>query len=1565
MIKDRLTKFFDKLRVNQERNRHVERFRQIRFQQIPIHLTSVLSVATPIAAGLLQWSLWSALSPLTWILFYPAVFLSAYLGGLLSGLLATAIAVSMGIYIFVPPVGSFNLAEVRYYYSTAIFALMGLSFNLAFEQLRRSKTELQRIASVESDVNHRRLHQALRAANAGIWEWNLQTNENQWDEGLWRLYGLEPFSCQACYDVWLSTVHPADRAMVQAAIHQAVQQNIELNVEWRLATQVNGRDRWLMSRDQPELDQQGQPILYRGIVVDITARKLTEKALQTSEKQFRLLAESMPQIVWITRADGWHVYFNRQWVEYTGLSLAQSVGEGWTIPLHPDDKPQAVQAWKNAVDELATYSQECRLRRSDGVYRWWLIRGVPVFADNGRIDKWFGTCTDIHDLKQAELDLRTSEARWQFALEGSNQGVWDWNIAESKVFFSHCWKSMLGYAEEDVGDSLHDWSDRVHPDDLPGALAAIQRHFRQETPHYQYEHRLRDRRGEYRWTLARGVVVSRDADGQPLRMIGIQSDISESRKIEHDLREKERLLADSQAVAHIGSWVRYLPGGQAMWSEETFRVFGLSPDTDQALSMEQLFDTVHPDDRAARLAWHQDCLAGNSGNGLEYRICTPQGQQRWVLSKAKLETTADGQPWRLIGTVQDITEAKLTAAEKQRWIDAFRYCGHGIAIGNPETGRLVTCNPAFAEMLGYDNADQFEGQLILSLYAPEHVEFARRRLHEADQFGKIRYESVYRRKDGSEFDVAVDLVSVKNAEQKVMYRAATVQDISVRKKQEMELLQYRDHLQNLVEQRTEQLNQALQRAEHLTQVKSSFVANMSHEIRTPMNAVLGFCYLLEQHALNEEERSLVRKIRDAGRSLLAIINDILDFSKIEVGRLEIENLPFRLSDMFDHLAALMAAAADHKNLELIIIPPASIDALMGDGLRIQQVLINLIGNAIKFTERGEVVLRVTVDDWQNGDTVAVRFAVRDTGIGIAEPQLDDVFAAFTQADNTISRRFGGSGLGLAICRQLVNLMGGELRVNSVAGQGSEFWFVLRLQRHLDGNPVQSLPHLHHLKLLVVDDCETTREAVNTSARSLDWNANAVASGDAAIVELLASLERAEPYDALLLDWPMPGVDGMSAAEAIRASLAAVNPDQPRIAIILMISSSYSRELLAADADMKHVEGILSKPVTPSALYNAVAAVLSKSPPLLGLPDKSSNSAGARLQGLRILVVDDSDINREVARRILESEGAQVSLASDGQDAVDWLFKHPGAADLVLMDVQMPRMDGYAATRRIRENPAWSDLPILALTAGAFKNLQDAALEAGMNDFIAKPFNVPQMLELIRRWTGSKSLLGLTGLASGDSCDEVIFSDQSAPLIVPTNPGQGDLPGIDVNAGLKMWHKRDLYQAYLVRFVEQYRTAGRDISVAAEQGQLAGLAALTHKLKGAAYGLALTEVAQRSAELETALHHSEPLAGAAAALQQALDVVIISIGNLSAHTMSPLDHSVQREAPDSIKPLLSELLTALDEDNPGHAERLLLTLEGLVDADLLAPLATQIRDYNFRQAESLVLALINQLEIPKQ
>ncbi|AMK75020.1 MULTISPECIES: PAS domain-containing protein [Methylomonas] len=1317
----------------------------------------MLSLAIPVAAGLLQWSLWTTLSPLTWILFYPAVFLSAYLGGLLCGLIATAIALLIGIYFFIPPEGSLAFTDARYYYSTGIFVLMGLSFNLAFEQLRRSKAELQRIANLESDIHHRRLTQALRAANAGIWEWNLQTNQNQWDEGLWRLYGLEPFSCQASYDLWLSTVHPDDSAMAQAAIRQAVQQNIELYLEWRLAALCNGQERWLMSRGQPELDEQGRPRLYRGIVIDISQRKRIENLIHEQEQRLGFALETLNAGAWELNLDTLVAHRTLLHDQIFGYDTLQP---DWTYEMFlehvvPEHRQMVDQSFRAAREGQTDWSFDCRIRRADGVIRWICAQGRPKLDQTGK-----------------------------------------------------------------------------------------------------------------------AVLLS-----------GIVQDITARKNTEQALQQQERLLADSQAVAHIGSWMVDLVSGQIVWSEETYRLHGLSPETDVPPGREQFLQLFHQDDRPALQAWIELMLSGDQAAGLEFRTRPVNGESRWLSAIARVERGAGGEPLRIIGTVQDITEKKQMAAEKQRWADAFRYCAHGIAIVCADARSIVSCNPAFVRLLGYKDSKAIEGRSILSLHDAERVGLVMQCLQEADTLGQASFESVYRREDGSKFTGSVDLVSVKDQDDKVIYRVATIQDISLRKRQEAELFEYRDHLQNLVEERTRELTLARQHAEHLSQVKSSFVANMSHEIRTPMNAVLGFCYLLEQHPLDEDERGLVRKIRDAGRSLLAIINDILDFSKIEAGRLEIENVPFRLSDMFDHLAALMATSADSKNLELIIIPPEDVDAVIGDGLRIQQVLVNLLSNAVKFTERGEVALRVSVHAAQNGDKVALRFAVRDTGIGISEQQLDDVFAAFSQADNTISRRFGGSGLGLTISRQLVGLMGGELQVSSVVGEGSEFWFVLRLQRHLDHT--QAVLPLHNLKLLVVDDCENTREAVHMSARSLNWDTTPVASGRAAIVEVLASLENAAPYDVLLLDWQMPGVDGMSVAESIRVSLSGDKSDPPRTPIILMVTSSYSRQLLASHADMSHVDGVLSKPITPSSLYNAVVAVLSKSSkPLLAAPDKSSISAGQRIQGVRILVVDDSDINREVASRILESEGAQVSLASDGQDAVDWLLGHPNAVDLVLMDVQMPRMDGYAATRRIRENPDWADLPIVALTAGAFKNLQDAALEAGMNDFIAKPFNVPQMLALIARWTVRKSPSGVAIAASDDTLGRAMPSGQTDSLFITPNSGQDAWPGIDLNAGLTIWNQNDLYQTYLARFVDQYRYAGREIGVAAAEGNLAAIAALAHKLKGAAYGLALADVAKRSVDVETALSSGESLAAASAALQQALEVVVVSIGNYLAATASP-------------------------------------------------------------------------------
>jgi PAS domain S-box-containing protein len=478
-------------------------------------------------------------------------------------------------------------------------------------------------------------------------------------------------------------------------------------------------------------------------------------------------------------------------------------------------------------------------------------------------------------------------------------------------------------------------------------------------------------------------------------MAGVVQDITGRKKIETALVEKERLLADSQAIAHIGSWMLEIPSNRMAWSKETFNLFGLSPDTDPIPTFDHFFILLHGDDRIAVQAWIENCVAGKNTSCLEFRTRNINGKHRWLLAYGQLEKDAQGKPLQMIGTFQDITDSKAIALEKQQWLDAFQYCAHGIAIGDSATNRLNYCNQAFAIMEGYDDPKELEGLPILSLYPPELHGQIRKKLIELDLIGKITYESQHRRKNGTTFDVQLDLVSVRNSNNNILYRVATVQDITIRKQGEAVLERYQDHLEQLVEERTTELQVARQQAEHLAVVKSNFLANMSHEIRSPMNAVLGFCYLLEQRRLDNETRQFVQKIHTAGNSLLALINDILDFSKIESGHLSIEHVPFRMSGILDQLAALMSATAKNKNLELIINPsPVEVECLIGDSLRLQQVLINLVSNAIKFTEQGEVELSIRIQKEQNNQ-VNLRFAVRDTGMGISPEHQVDIFSAFT------------------------------------------------------------------------------------------------------------------------------------------------------------------------------------------------------------------------------------------------------------------------------------------------------------------------------------------------------------------------------------------------------------------------------------------------------------------------------------------------------------------------------------------------------------------------------------------
>lgn len=864
----------------------------------------------------------------------------------------------------------------------------------------------------------------------------------------------------------------------------------------------------------------------------------------------------------------------------------------------------------------------------------------------------------------------------------------------------------------------------------------------------------------------------------------------------------------------------------------------------------------------------------------------------------------------------------------------------GLLVVNAE-GQIVTANPAFESMFGYPPSELIGKaveillpEAIRSQHAAQRMDYLRQPTSRAMGAGRDLYGT---RRDGQLFPIEIGLSPYRDNDQ--IFVLATIVDISERKRNQDEILRMNEMLEQRVEERTSELQAARQEAERLANIKGNFLANMSHEIRTPMNAILGLAYLLEKSPIGSEQLSLVKKIRIAGRSLLGIINDILDFSKIESGRLEIEHTPFRLNDVLDNVATLMAAVEHKHDVELILSPaPEGFEFLRGDALRLEQILVNLISNALKFTERGSVSLRVTELPSED-DRHYLRFAVLDTGKGIAADKQAEIFTPFAQEDTSTTRRFGGTGLGLSICRCLVNMMGGKIGVASEVGRGSEFWFEIPVEQVEPQDYIH--PEMAFQTVLIADDHPVAREMLAATVRSLGWTPEVVSSGEEAVQRAAARANNNKLPDILLLDWRMPGMDGLQAGQRIKNILG----DLPNAPLIVM-ATAHDRDTLAHQPDAEVADAILNKPVTASALYNAVCEAKRRHQGDNTLQSPAATTCSQRLPKLRVLVVDDSEINRDMAHRILESEGAIVSLADDGEKAVEWLRANPDRIDVVLMDIQMPSMDGYEATRLIRETLGLVDLPIIALTAGAFKNQQAAAMSAGMNGFIAKPFDVDELIRELQRYLNQKLFQSVTPTQT-----EAFVATETITT-----------PIIDLERGLKSWGDAEAYYRYLRKFAQSHGHDGDEMGTLIAQGALGNAKNLAHKLKGTAGNMAVMVVWELAEKIERMLTDGDETEHWPKILQLALDDVLAEISRITGpHSGDDKTISciTDTETPTE---LLRELLQALDKDNPDEAEPSLSALEKILPISLLAPIRGSLDNFDFRAAEAETLALIKQLNI---
>jgi PAS domain S-box-containing protein len=1047
---------------------------------------------------------------------------------------------------------------------------------------------------------------------------------------------------------------------------------------------------------------------------------------------------------------------------------------------------------------------------------------------------------------RAEGDLRLN------VIEGSlmNAGVGTFmtDMRQRVVHGTSAAAQLLSLPARPCDLTITEWLEIVHPDDRESVVKIAKDALEVGQP-YSQDYRIISPDGSIRWLRAHGLPV-KDKDGAIDHIDGALLDITALKNVEIELRGREERLRTASIAAKFNTW-------ELNFEDNTFTVDrpaakrkdseGKWVFTNETVThtFEYSAKNIHPDDVAVRAAMIERARVED----VPYETLTrvrdaATGEYRWFLAQGKIVPAANGRKRGVRGIIQDIHDRKVAElrlqATEARLDRTMRGADDGFWEVDAKTGE-VWVSPRFAEMLGYEQAEFIDNKrLIYDVTHPSDVATVRDSFDAHLKGGAASVDIDIRRrtKTGEWRWMRVRGACERDAEGNPLTISGSQQDITERK-------QYQ-----------EALIEATELAAAANKAKSEFLANMSHEIRTPMNGVIGMIELLLESPLNAMQRDYAETVRDSAAALLTVINDILDFSKIEAGKLELESIDMDLRDTIEDVARLLAVQAHAKGLEVTAyIDPALPDMLRGDAGRVRQVLLNLGGNAVKFTHKGEVALDLRiVERTQNG--VQVRVEIRDTGVGIPQHRQNALFKPFSQVDASTTRRFGGTGLGLSITKRLVSLMGGEVGVASEEGVGSTFWFTAHFDSAHQASAARPAPPATLLgqRVLVVDDNATNRKVMMGQLTLCRCEPVCASSADEALALMRQAAVAGKPFEVALLDHQMPGYDGAKLGKAITA-----DPNLKAARLILLTSSGQRGDgHLFADLGFA---GYLLKPVTQRDLTDCLATVLAsraeawhlKSQPIVTRHALRSQRARNRH---RILLAEDNVVNQKVACRTLEKLGYRVDIAADGQAAVNaW---KTGRYDLIFMDCQMPVLDGYEATREIRAaEPSGQRIPIVALTAHAMKGADAECAAAGMDDYLTKPINRIQLQACLDRW------LGTTVPADGDATEE-----KSTDYVV-------DDP-VDWQALLDATDQdKELAHELATLYIDSGIDSLKNIVSALQDGDYGRIGATAHSIKGASANLhaAATNIAAERLERAVKLEDVTTIQECAEELRRELDRAI--------------------------------------------------------------------------------------------
>ena len=1158
--------------------------------------------------------------------------------------------------------------------------------------------------------------------------------------------------------------------------------------------------------------------------------------------------------------------------------------------------------------------------------------------------------TQQGELTAQREQLKVSEERSRLILESSAEGIFGTDTEGRITFVNPSACRMLGFAAEDlIGQPSHASFHHHRPDgsEYP----------KEKCPMFAAYKRGKASRidDEFLWRKdGTGLPVEYGAtpmlkDGDIVGAVISFTDITERKRHEHALAASEKKIRNILATSAEGFWLIDINAVTLEVNEAMCRILRRPR---EEIVGRRIFDFTNEENTRIFKEQVARRAQGESGT-YELSLSAADGSVVPCQLSASPLVNERGEKIGAFALCTDITERKRAEQELAYRLTFQRALLETIPYPmfvKDSGGRFISCNKAYEREFG-TTSEFLKGKTVLELnFLPEAE---RHRFHQEDlavirEAGRRSYELPIQYADGRTHVTLYSVDGFGLSDGSPGGLIGLLVDISDQKRV------------------AEELQVAKAKAEEATQMKSMFLANMSHEIRTPMNAIIGLSHLALRTQLTPKQRDYVSKVHNAGTSLLAVINDILDFSKIEAGKLDLETTDFKLDEVISSVTTLTAQKAHEKGLEFLAhVAPGIPEVLMGDPLRLGQILTNFVNNAVKFTERGEIRINIELVE-QTGSKVQLKFAVRDSGIGMTKEQSARLFQPFTQADMSTTRKHGGTGLGLTICLRLVELMGGRIWLESESGVGSTFYFTVWLGVGEAKGSGKLVPaKLGHLRVLVVDDNPAAREILQEPLSTVANRVDTVGSGKEAIAAIQQH-DTADPYDIVFMDWRMPGMDGLQASRHIKSDETLTH--HPAIVLV----TAFGREEVREEAERLQLDGFLVKPVTKSMIVDTLVSVFARPGEETAAP--SDGEHAARLRDARILLTEDNEINQQIAIELLESVGAKVKVANNGREAVETLSNgpQPPPFDVVLMDLQMPEMDGYQATAKLLSDARFATLPIIAMTAHATIEERQRCLAAGMVDHISKPIDPRALFETVGRFYKPPPTTTPSSQSEGSAPPAPTSPARlpaaapvagSKPTDVPAPHPSPDLPviaGLDSNDGLsRVAGNRKLYIKLLRQFVEQQGPAIGQVTAALAQADVALAERLAHTLKGVAGNIGAKAVQAAAGGLEKLIRARAAVSEIEAAQQQvaaALDPLVAHLRSavnapapeVTAPAAAPTaDPAQTREAAER----LAQLLAEFDPAAADFIEANQAVMRSMFVGDTWSQFEKLVQGYSFAEAQA--------------